>query len=281
MLAVVPNLSSAHAEDAGATTDTGVTASVSPTASPKPSNSIRDRLRTELDEKNQNIKTNQMGRNQLLEQHKNLGSTTHPMMKDMRASTTEARKEIRDDRREEVKNIREEGRENMHNASSSEDRKEIRRDMRFDIFGAKKEALVKQLNLSISNLKQVRARIIARIEKVEQNGKSMTEARKLLAVADLKIEAAQTAVNTLQNLPAPAISTSTPPTDVSTSGSTTAKFVNIDKHRKIGNDAMKAVKDAREALMMVVRSIAHSMGLDNNRPASTTPPTGESATSNI
>ncbi|MEN9912630.1 MAG: hypothetical protein RLY66_38 [Candidatus Parcubacteria bacterium] len=185
------------------------------------------------------------------------------------ASTTrEDRKDIRDERHEEAKDAREEMRDRIKSASSSEDRKEIRTSMHKNVFEIRKQALVKQLEVSLRNLKQIRDRIMSRIEKAEDAGKNMTEAKDLLVIADAKIVVAQTAINALGSFNATTTVTTTATSTDATATSTLD--VDLTKPRQVGEIAIKAIKDAHRALVNVVVAIAHSLGGDKS--ATTTPP---------
>ncbi len=221
---------------------------------------VKDLLRA----KTTNIQNNESIRNKTLEGGK-LGSTTLTRpgtFGDIRAiasSSIPLRKEIKDEHEDEVKKIRQEGREEMKNASSSEDRHEIRKDMRKDEFKARKDAITKQLNVTLNNLKQIQARISSRIDKAVSEGRDMTKAKSLLVIADGKITLAEQAVNALVVLNPTATSTI----------ATSTPVIDLGKPREVGNTAIKAIKQAHEALVAVVVAIVHSMGLGN---ASTTPP---------
>jgi hypothetical protein len=212
--------------------------------------------------KAENIQNNVELRNKNILENRRIGSSTRP---DMRAplglaSTTRLeRKDIRQDRREEVGDLRREGREDMKNASSTGERREIRKDMRMDIFKVRKDAIIKQLTVSLNNLKQIRDRIASRIEKASSEGRDMTKAKSSLISADAKIQDAINAVEALKAYTAP-----TP------TASSTDAVVDLVKPRQVGEAAIKAVKAAHEALVATVRAIAQAMGLGNN--ASTTPP---------
>ncbi len=249
-----------------------VDASTRTTLTPRPGTSKPTPYELLKKATNVNIKNNEDSRNRNLEEkRKIMGSTTIslPGMKNgirIVASTTRAnrpeinedRREINDDRRENVKDIREEGREDIKNASSSGERREIRKDMRKDEFKARKDAIVKQLGITLKNLKQIRERISLRIEKASTEGRDMTNAKSLLIVADSKITMAEQAIGTVMNFN-PVISATT----------TASSTIDIIKPREVGETAIKALKQAREALVDVVRAIAHAMGLGN---ATTTPP---------
>src|SRR6185369_8929686 len=108
--------------------------------------------------------------------------------------------------------------------------------------------------------------------KAEQSGRTMTNAKNLLVIADQKITSAQSAIDTLANLSATStIATSTQ----ATSTASTTTEVDLGKPRVIGSAAIRAVKDAQRALKDVVVAIAHSMGLklggdDNDHESSST-----------
>ncbi len=227
---------------------------------------VKDLLRA----KNANIQNNESIRNKTLESGK-LGSTTllRPgTFGDIRAlasSTRPLRQGIKDERKAEVKDIRQQGREDMKNASSSEERHEIRKNMRKDEFKVRKDAIIKQLNVTLNNLKQIRARISSRIDKAVSEGRDMTKAKSLLVIADAKIVLAEQAINAVAIFNPTATSTVT----ASSTTATSTPVIDLGKPREVGNTAIKALKQAHTALVAVVVAIARSMGFGN---ASTTPP---------
>ncbi len=166
------------------------------------------------------------------------GSTTRPFPPGFSSTT---RQEIKQERQD-VRDARQQ---------QNQERKELR----LDIFKLRQENVTKQLTRAIDNLKQIRERIDARITKSEQAGRDMTAAKALLATADVKISAAEAAVNL--------VAAFVPPTGTSTPGqaSSTGDMANLDKPRVMANGAIQATKDARDALNNVVVSIAQSMGL--------------------
>lgn len=219
---------------------------------------VLHKMRTEVKVKGQNLKANQDSRNDLM---RRISTST--------ASSTHPKRDIQRGAHQDIKTLRSDMQEDRKLASTSAARKALRADMEVRMFQIRKEMLVKQLNLALANLKQIRGRIVSRIEKAELSGRNMTEARTALVTADAKLGNAQTQINVLANL-----STSTIPTTVGTStdatGSTTIK-VKLDKARQVGETAITAVKEARNALVLVVRAIAHNMGM-GDRTGSTTPP---------
>lgn len=228
-----------------------------------------EKLRAAKDVNKANIQKNEDARNRMLELEKQrkMGSTTsslRPGLKGdirlMASSTRAERQEIGDDRRSEIQGIRQQGREDIKNAPTDIDRREIRKDMRKNEFQARKNALVKQLNVSLNNLRQIRERIATRIQKASSEGRNMTEAKRLLVIADGKIILAQQAVRAVMDMN---------PNVTASSTATTSLTIDLGKPREIGDVAIKALRQANEALIIVVRAIAHSMGLGN---ASSTPP---------
>jgi len=241
----------AYAEDS-ASVDASTTVNVSSSADmppqpPLPADmpttpppSIREKIRADyearMDAAKTNLKANQDFRTNLLEERQKMAS-----------STEGERADIRDNRIQQVGDIRAEGSAEMKDATTSADRHEIRNGTLLSVFAARKDALVKQLQLSLSNLAQIRTRIVSRLEKAEGDGASTTEARALLAVADTKIAVAGDAVAVVAAY-TPAAST-TAQADASTT-------VDLGKPREIGAAAIKAVNDAREALGAIVRELA-------------------------
>jgi len=210
------------------------------TSTQTPAN-IREKLRLEYEVKMKNMKANQGIRNETLEQRK-VASTTSGS----KPIINTIRKDIRSDERADIKIIRTDTRIDIRNASTSQDRKEIRRDMHVEMFQVHKNTLVLQLNLALSNLKQIKGRIVSHLEKIEVSGRPMTEARALLVTFDTKVTTAEMAISSL---------TAFTPSVTVTSTTTVAGSVNLDKPRQIGETAIKAVKEAHEALSAVVRSI--------------------------
>ena len=137
----------------------------------------------------------------------------------------------------------------MRNASSSQEYRGARGDIRKDEFTTRKDTLAKQLDISIQNLKQIRERINSRITKAEQDGRDMTEAKRLLVIADTKITLAEQALTTFKAV--------TP-----TASSTASTTLDMSKPRQVADQAISSSKNAHEALVAVVQAIAHAMGLD-------------------
>jgi len=184
-------------------------------------------------------------------------------IRDMSSTTRMDRKEIREETRMEIKDMRDERKMLVKNASSSIERREIRKNIHVDIFKAQHKRLVTQLELALTNLKQIRARIVSRIEKVEAENKDMTEARRLLAVSDTKITLAAQEIATLAAYT---------PAGTVTTGATTTTSTEVDlvKPRQIGEAAIKAVREVHKSLVDVIKAIAHTMGTKAEIQATTT-----------
>ena len=127
--------------------------------------------------------------------------------------------------------------------------------MRLEMFKMRKNDIVRQLETALNNLKQVRTRI----GKATANGRDMTKATSLLTIADGKIAAAQTAVNSVMNLSA--TSSQTIITDSSATSTATTNAIDLNKPRKEAAGAIQSIKDAQKSLNDVVVAIAQSTGL--------------------
>ncbi len=184
---------------------------------------IKDRIRANNERRIQNIKANNDDKRELRNDRREIASTT----------------------RENIRDIRKEGREDIRNASSTEDRKEIRKEMRLDILKARQGGIVKQMTLSIENLKQIRGRIATRIDKIASSSKDVIEPRKLLAEADKKIAEAEASLKSFADYQFVAPTAST----------TNASSTSIGRPVKLSQDTHKAIQDAKQALQKVVVSI--------------------------
>lgn len=165
-------------------------------------------------------------------------------MRDMRASSTDKMMEKREERREDRREDR--------NASTSEmfkkmlnKKQDTLKKMKRDTFEIRKNALVKELTMSLKNLGNIRDRINTRIVNIESGSTSMTEAKAALATADDKLSKAKTAIDALVSITATSTTAST--------ASTTE--IDLSKPRQVGDAAIKAVKDARDSLRDVVKLI--------------------------
>lgn len=236
---------------------------------------VLDLLRARTANIQNNLRNNEDSRNRMLEfEKRRIASTTLPRIvansvRALASSTRAEREEIDENRRSEIQGIREQGRDDINNASTSVERREIRKDMRKEEFKVRKDTIVSQLNITLNNLKQIRARISSRITKATFEGRDMTSAKNLLVIADGKITLAEQAINSLAVL-----NPNIYPTQAATS------TIDLTKPREVGNAAINSLKQAREALNAVVRAIAHSMGLGNATSTPiVTPPTATTTAS--
>lgn len=188
-------------------------------------------------------------------------------LKDMRKNFDEDRKEMREDRKENMGNLkmpimlRRASSTDMFKRVNNEG-KDLIKKMKKDDFESRKKALLNQLNISLENLSAIKTRINDRILKAELEGRNVTDAKSALAIADDKLAKAKTAVEALSTLQAPSPS----------SGTASSTEVDLTKPRQVGDSAIKAVKEARDAYKKVIDIIAKSMGL-GDKPASSTPAT--------
>ncbi len=181
---------------------------------------------------------------------KNIKETTRNEVKDLKEKMLSERKDPRSAGSiEEKKEIRLSNKEAMENFKTA--RKDAVKKMKTEEFKTRANALVKQLNISLEYLNNSRTKINDIITKQEASGKVLTDAKAALAVADTKIAAAKSAVEALNGLAAT--------TETSTE-------TDLAKPRQLGDAAIKAVKEARDALKEVVKHIAPKSGT-----ASTTP----------
>jgi hypothetical protein len=124
-------------------------------------------------------------------------------------------------------------------------------------FKNRQENIVHQMDTALSNLNQIRDRINSRITKEQANGVDMSASITLLATADAKIAIASTSIASLEAY-TPAAS------------STASTTIDLNTPRQLAENAIKSVGDARKALQDVVISIAHALGIDLDREATTT-----------
>lgn len=174
------------------------------------------------------------------------------------AANRDERNKIIDERRETIKGIKVDARSDIKDEKgSSTARMETLNKMRRDIFTTRRDALVRQLTVSINNLENIKTRIDTRIAKIKTDGKDTTEAEKLLVVAVAKIATAKTNVTALTNIEIQTTSTSTPDAELA-------------RPRLAAETAIRSIEEARRALQKVVVAIAHSMGREINNTATTT-----------
>ncbi len=221
---------------------------------------IRQELRSDIQERQSNARLNQNIRNSLLE---NRASTTRMMSRF--ASSTWATSSV----------PFREGQNGRQNMQRGEGYLNNGRSMILNIFEIRKHFIVNELERALNNLKNVRGRIQSRIDKVSMitassTARDMTEAKRLLVIADAKILSAQYAINAIKDLSA----TSTAAvTASSTTSTTTLTGIDLNRPRLVAIDAQKLIKAAQRALNDVVVAIAHGMGLKLGDTNATTTPT--------
>lgn len=140
--------------------------------------------------------------------------------------------------------------------STTVERRNIVQNMKIQAFKIRHNTLIRQIRLSLKNLEQVTSRIVARIEKAETNGRDMTKAKVSLIIAREKLSLAEQAIKDLSNYD---------PTSVSNASTTSNEdAIDLVKPRQIADEAIKAIKVAKDVLIDVVREIAHAMGQTRN-----------------
>lgn len=184
-------------------------------------------------------------------------------------------REIKEEAKSAIREIKAESKNIVRNASTSDDKddkeertiikRETKRVLELNRFREHQIRLVGQLELALNNLKQIRARIISRIDKAEDAGRVMTEAKEKLEAANGKITLAEQKIAELKAF-VPVIVPTTTGTATTTNATTTATAsttvtVDLAKPRQVGESAIDAVHAARKALNEVVVAIAKSMGL--------------------
>lgn len=199
------------------------------------------------------------------EKNKNVRNIKIEERKEVRASTTEKMKELREERKDIREDMREERKDIRASTTAAfkvlkNERGEMIKKMQSNAYEMRKKALLNELNVTLNNLVNVRAKIQERITMLEGKGRDMTKAKADLVIADDKISKAKTAIEAFASLPAP--------TSVTVANGTTTQEVNLEKPRKTGDDAIKAVKSARDALKVVLKSIASTQP---NTASSTVP----------
>jgi len=190
--------------------------------------------------------------------------------REVRNALLDKRQEVKKEMKAELKDVRAEKKEEMKLLRAStttefkknnEIRKDIKQKMEAKQFEIRKNALLKELGISLANLANISTRIEARIVKAEESGRTMTEARALFVEATAKLTKAKADVAAFQALNIGPVS----------ANATTTAEVDLVKPRVAGDAAIKSVKEARDAFQKVVVAIAHSMG--NPTKATSTPST--------
>jgi len=125
-----------------------------------------------------------------------------------------------------------------------EERKEVRATYKKDEFTARKTALVARLNAVLTQLTNAYTKISARVKEAESTGKNVGDVPQLLDEAADKIDSARSAVSNLVNY--------TPTTN------TTSTDINPEEARKVGENAIQAVKDAHAALKKAITTLVNT-----------------------
>ena len=202
-----------------------------------------------------NIEKNKEARNTELQKMQDARKGFMMERKDVRASTTEMMK------------VNMEARKDMHASTTAammmfkrdmttmkDARKDVMKKMRFDMFEVRRNALVRELKMSLEIMQNIYTRLDSRITKAESEGRSMTEARAALKIANDKLVQAKADVTTLDSIAL------FPADDSVSMHATTTAEVDLAGPRKVGDKAIQSVKEARDALKKVIDIIAHAMG---------------------
>jgi hypothetical protein len=215
-----------RAEDINASVDTedSVNSNIPPT--------IRQRMISDYQAKLENVKNNQGYRNAMLERH--VGTSSEGDENENSTSTREMRR---------LPTQTEMGRFASSTTSAH--------GIGLRIMEERKRFATHQFQVAVDNLSNIRERLSSRIHKEQATGRDMTDALRLLAIADAKIKIASDTMASLN--------TSAPTASSTVTASTTA---NLDSARKLSQEAQKEIRDAQKALNDVVVAIAHAMGLD-------------------
>ncbi len=212
-------------------------------------------------EKNSEIRNERMAeykdiRKDNMAERKDIRDTRKEEMKNIKTDFKDAKKELRTDFKDARQEMKDSGmnRKDMR-ASSTEmfkvmkdQKRELSKKMQMSVFETRKNALVKELTVSLNNLTNIRGRINEKITKIETEGKTVTEARTALTTADDKLLKAKTAIDAFSNIKYITSNTA------STTSATTE--IELDKPRIAGDSAIKSVKEARDALKKVVEIIS-------------------------
>lgn len=208
---------------------------------------IRERLRTQTDEPETSSDALEEARLKLL--NSRATSTGRPDTRVIPAEGVPFRTEMQIERSDGSAEIRSEAQFRIMMASTSEQRGEIILERNREVFQIRKNALVRQLTVSIGNLKQIRERIVSRIEKVEDSGADISTANTLLTEADIDIKTAEDAIAILADIELD--------TEIETATSTEPHLL---RPRELGAEAIEAVKVAQASLVDVVRAITQALG---------------------
>lgn len=164
------------------------------------------------------------------------------------------RNQIRQEKVDAIKNVNEAMKKNLEALQEMKkenpegfkiEKREIRATARKDEALIRKDALLKQLNLSLDNQAKTAKALADFISKRTSEGKSVGNASTLLADANTKIEASKKAVAALAAwVPEKKTASSTE--------------ISLARPRETANTAIKAVKESREALGAVIKELRNS-----------------------
>mgnify|MGYP001576008140 CR=1 FL=1 len=186
-------------------------------------------------------------RGNIIEERKNLRTDYRDMRKEFGSSSPMTRKALLASTSEMFKRFK-------------DDRKEIMLKMRKDAFEIRKGALVQHLEFALENLENIAERIETRIEKLDDEGKDTAAAEAKFDIAVDKIAKARVAVDALASLD----------DDSANVTATTTAEVELSKPREIGDAAIKAVKEARDAFKEVIQEIVKLVGKGRLNATTTT-----------
>lgn len=267
---------------------TNTSSSVNKYSPPPIPGTVQEKIKSGMDNRLQNIKNNQETREEMVRNGK-LPTTTLPKMikEDQRFSSSSKMKiDNRDRDIERDREIRErigsstklmiearfsstsprlgERLEKENRASTT--RPFLKRDgyendgkaMVEKMLKERKDNIIKQLNVAVKNLTELRKRIGSRIEKDKLAGKDLSSVSELLKIADAKLAIARDSVKAVQDY--------TPSTKEQLAGTTTSqtdsstKLINLDQIRTLVDKSRVAIKDAHKALNDVVVAIVKING---------------------
>lgn len=277
-------------ESVSATTNTS--SSVNKYSPPPIPGKIQEKIKAGMDNRLQNIKNNQETREEMVRNGKLPTTTLQKMMKDDQRFSSSSKMKIENREREN----RERGRigsstklmmdarfsstsprfgdrlEKENRASTT--RPFLKKDgyendgkaMVEKMLKERKENLIKQLNVAIRNLTELRKRIGSRLEKDKMAGKDLSSVSELLKIADAKLVIAKDSVKAVQDYTPSTKEQLATTTNTQTDSPT--KLINLDQIRNLVEKSRAAIKDAHKALNDVIVAIAKVSG--NNLPKNTT-----------
>jgi hypothetical protein len=171
-------------------------------------------------------------------------------------------KDVRKDAQEAIKDVRNEYKSGSTTIDFKSARKTIQAKMKLDIFEVRKNTLVRELTTSLNFLNAARTRIsdyITAHDTATTTGTTtvsvMADAKAALVIADDKLAKAKIALDAFKAFSYTGATT----TAATSTTATTSVEVSLDKPRQIGDAAIKAIKEARNALKMVVVEVTQAL----------------------